>query len=134
MYITCFIIPVPEDKLPAYREWARMSADILKDFGCIEIVEAVGDVIPPGKQTDFRRAVNAQEGEKIVLAWKIWPDKASLEAGEARLHESGRLDVPGAPPFDAKRLVVGCFEPIFSFGRDQPCRPSAGADSPTASL
>jgi uncharacterized protein YbaA (DUF1428 family) len=119
MYITCFIIPVPLDKMDAYREWARMSADILKDFGCIEIVEAVGDQIPLGKQTDFRRAVAAEDGETIVLAWKIWPDKASLEAGEARLHESGRLDSGGAPPFDAKRLVVGCFEPIFTFGRGE---------------
>jgi uncharacterized protein YbaA (DUF1428 family) len=118
MYITCFIIPVPLDRLDAYREWARMSAEILKDYGCIEIVEAVGDQIPLGKQTDFRRAVKAQDGETIVLAWKIWPDKASLEAGEARLHESGQLDAHGPPPFDAKRLVVGCFEPIFTFGRD----------------
>lgn len=119
MYVTCFIIPVPRDKLDAYREWARMSAEVLKDFGCIEIVEAVGDQIPLGKQTDFRRAVDARDDETIVLAWKIWPDKASLEEGEARLHESGRLDVPGEPPFDAKRLIVGCFEPIFTFGRGE---------------
>jgi uncharacterized protein YbaA (DUF1428 family) len=118
MYMTGFIIPVPEDKLDAYREWAKMSAEVLKQFGCIEIVEAVGDFIPLGQQTDFRRAVAAKEGEKIVLAWKIWPDKESLEAGEAKLHESGLLDAHGEPPFDAKRLVLGCFEPIFSFGRD----------------
>jgi uncharacterized protein YbaA (DUF1428 family) len=118
MYVTCFIIPVPADKLEAYRAWAKMSADVLKQFGCIEIVESIGDMIPIGKQTDFRRAVAAKDDEKIVLAWKIWPDKASLEAGEARLHESGLLDAAGEPPFDAKRLVVGCFEPIFTFGRD----------------
>lgn len=117
MYITCFIIPVPEDKLDAYREWAKMSAEVFKDYGCIEVVEAVGDLVPVGKQTDFWRAVDARDGEKIVVAWKIWPDKASLEAGEALLHESGRLDVHGDIPFDPKRLVVGCFEPIFTFGR-----------------
>src|SRR5215813_14036341 len=117
MYITCFIIPVPEDKLDAYREWAKMSTELLKEFGCIEVVEAIGDVIPLGKQTDFRRAVDAKDGEKIVLAWKIWPDKASLEAGEARLRESGRFDASGEPLFDAKRLIVGCFEPILTFGR-----------------
>jgi uncharacterized protein YbaA (DUF1428 family) len=53
-----------------------------------------------------------------VLAWKIWPSNASLEAGEARLHESGLLDAAGDPPFDAKRLVVGCFEPPMTFGRE----------------
>lgn len=118
MYITCFIIPVPQDRMDAYRQWAKMSADILKDYGCIEVVEAVGDLIPVGKQTDFYKAVKAEPGEQIVLAWKIWPDKASLEAGEAALHESGRLDSGGPPPFDASRLVVGCFEPIFTDGRE----------------
>jgi uncharacterized protein YbaA (DUF1428 family) len=118
MYITCFIIPVPEDKLDAYRDWAKMSWDVFRQFGCIEVVESIGDVIPIGKQTDFRRAVDAREGEKIVLAWKIWPSKESLEAGEAKLHESGLLDAAGDPPFDAKRLVVGCFEPMVAFGRE----------------
>ncbi|MES1197627.1 MAG: DUF1428 domain-containing protein [Pseudomonadota bacterium] len=119
MYITCFIIPVPQSKLEAYREWARLSAEILKDYGCIETVEAIGDYIPIGVQTDFRRAVKAEDEEVIVLAWKLWRDKASLEAGEAKLHESGRLDSLGEPPFDAKRLVVGCFDPFFSTGREQ---------------
>lgn len=118
MYITCFIVPVPEQNLEAYRQWAKLSAEILKEFGCIEVVESIGDVIPIGKQTDFRRAVDAKDGEKIVLAWKIWPDKASLDAGEAKLHKSGLLDSAGEPPFDAKRLVVGCFEPLFTVGRD----------------
>ncbi|HVY85919.1 MAG TPA: DUF1428 domain-containing protein [Caulobacterales bacterium] len=117
MYITCFVIPVPKGRLDAYKEWARASADILKQFGCIEVVEALGDQIPLGKETDFRRAVKAEEDELIVLAWKIWRDKESLEEGEARLHESGLLDSLGEPPFDAKRLIVGCFDPFFSSGR-----------------
>jgi uncharacterized protein YbaA (DUF1428 family) len=127
MYVTCFVIPVPEDRLDDYRQWAKMSAEVLKDYGCIEVVESIGDVVPIGKQTDYRRAVDAKDGEKIVVAWKIWPDKASLEAGEARLHESGRLDGAGEPPFDAKRLIVGCFEPIFTFGRDDAAGASAQA-------
>lgn len=115
MYITCFVIPVPADKLDAYRAWAKLSAEIFKDYGCIHVMDAVGDVIPLGKQTDYRRAVQAREDEMIVLSWKIWPDKASLEAGEAKLHESGRLDAHGEPPFDASRLIVGCFDPIFEW-------------------
>ncbi len=117
MYVTGFITPVPEDKREAYLRWAEMSAEILKDYGCIEIVEAWEDNIPNGKVTDFRRAVQAQPGEKIVLSWKIWPDKESLEEGEAKLHESGRLDTGGEPPFDARRLVLGCFESVFTMGR-----------------
>ncbi len=117
MYITSLVIPVPEANLEAYRAWARNSADILRDFGCIEVVESIGDFIPEGKQTDFRRAVQARPDEKIVLTWQIWPDKQALEEGEQRMHESGRLDTAGEPPFDASRLILGCFEPLMTFGR-----------------
>lgn len=117
MYVTGFVIPVPEGRKQDYLRWAAMSAEILKDYGCIEIVEAWEDNVPDGRLTDFRRAVQAKPDEKIVFCWKVWPDKASLEAGEARLHEDGRLDGSGEPPFDARRLILGCFESVFTMGR-----------------
>jgi uncharacterized protein YbaA (DUF1428 family) len=118
MYISCYVIPVPEEKLDAYRAWAKGSAALMKEFGCLEIVDSIGDIIPRGKQTDFRRAVDAKEGEKIAMVWQVWADKASMLAAEERLHESGRLDAPGEPPFDARRLIVGCFDPIATLGRE----------------
>ena len=117
MYIAGLVIPVPEENMQAYRQWAENGARIYKDYGCLEIVECWEDFVPDGKQTDFRRAVAAKEGEKIVFTWQIWPDKASFEAAEAKMHEDEVLDTSGEPPFDAKRLILGCFEPIFSMGR-----------------
>jgi uncharacterized protein YbaA (DUF1428 family) len=117
MYVTGWVIPVPEESMEAYRKWAEMGAAILKDYGCTEIVEAWEDHVPDGKLTDFRRAVAAKPGEKIVFAWKIWPDKASCEAAEAKLRQDGRLNTSGEPPFDAKRLIYGGFEQIYSMGR-----------------
>jgi uncharacterized protein YbaA (DUF1428 family) len=118
MYIAGLVIPVPGDKLEAYRRWAENSAQIFKEYGCMEIVECWEDFVPDGKQTDFRRAVAAKEGEKIVFAWQIWPDKESFFAVEAKMHEDERLDAAGEPPFDAKRLILGCFKPVFSMGRN----------------
>jgi hypothetical protein len=55
MYIAGFVIPVPEDKIEAYRQWAEDGAAIFKEYGCVEIVEsweynvrAAGPVRPPG--------------------------------------------------------------------------------------
>jgi uncharacterized protein YbaA (DUF1428 family) len=117
MYIAGLVIPVPENELDAYRRWAENSARILKDYGCLEIVESWEDFVPNGKQTDFRRAVAAREGEKIVFSWQVWPDKASFQAAENKMHEDGVLDTSGEPPFDAGRLILGCFQPVFSMGR-----------------
>ena len=117
MYIAGLVIPVPQEKMEAYRKWAEHGAAIFKQYGCLEIVESWEDFVPDGKHTDFRRAVAAKEGEKIVFAWQIWPDKESLDAAENRMHEDGVLDTAGEPPFDARRLILGCFTPICAMGR-----------------
>jgi len=118
MYIAGLVIPVPEDKRDAYKRWAENGAKIFKNHGCLEIVESWEDFVPDGSQTDFRRAVAAKAGEKIVFTWQVWPDKESFQAAEAKMHEDGSLDMSEEPPFDARRLILGCFQPLFTMGRD----------------
>jgi uncharacterized protein YbaA (DUF1428 family) len=84
---------------------------------CIEIVESWEDNVPTGKHTDFRRAVDARGNEKIVFTWQVWPDKATLEAAEAKMRDDRRFEVSGDIPFDPKRLILGCFNPIHTMGR-----------------
>src|SRR5216684_4196745 len=84
MYIAGFVIPVPEEKMEAYRKWAENGAAIFREYGCIEIVDSWEDNVPGGKYTDFRRAVDAKDGEKIVFSWQVWPDKATLDSAEAK--------------------------------------------------
>jgi uncharacterized protein YbaA (DUF1428 family) len=117
MYVAGYVIPVPEDRIDAYRRWAENGAAIFKRYGCIEIVESWEDFVPDGKQTDFRRAVAAQPGEKIVFTWQIWPSKEALDEAETRMHADEALEISGDIPFDASRLIVGCFRPIFTMGR-----------------
>jgi uncharacterized protein YbaA (DUF1428 family) len=117
MYIAGFVIPVPAEKMEAYRQWAQSSAAFFKEYGCLEIVEAWEDKIPTGKYTDFRRAVDAIDDEKIVFCWQIWPSKAALETAEEKMHQDPRMEPLGEIPFDAKRLIVGCFKPIHVMGR-----------------
>jgi uncharacterized protein YbaA (DUF1428 family) len=78
MNIAGFAIPVPEDKKEAYRKWAENGAAVFREYGCIEIVESWEDNVPSGEYTDFRRAIDANDGKKIVFSWKLWPDKAVL--------------------------------------------------------
>jgi len=118
MYIAGYVIPVPEGKMEAYRRWAENSAAIFGRYRCLEIVECWEDYVPEGEHTDFRKAVAAKEGEKIVFTWQIWPDKESLDAAEERMHADGVLDVADDIPFDARRLIVGCFTPLHVMGRD----------------
>jgi uncharacterized protein YbaA (DUF1428 family) len=118
MYIAGFVIPVPEEKMEAYRKWAENGAAIFKEYGCIEIVESWEDNVPSGKCTDFRRAVDAKDGEKIFFSWQVWPDKATLDSAEAKMDKDRRLEVAGEIPFDPKRLILGCFKPVYTMGRE----------------
>lgn len=117
MYVCGLVIPVPGDRQADYRAWAEASAAFFRDYGCLEIVESWEDHVPDGKQTDFRRAVCAEPGEKIVFVWQVWPGKAFFEAAEERMHHDPRMDAAGRPPFDAGRLILGCFTPIATMGR-----------------
>ena len=116
MYVAGFVIPVPEDKMEAYRRWAERGAALFKEYGCVEIVESWEDNVPDGAETDFRRAVAARAGEKIVFTWQIWPDKATLDAVEAKMGEDPRFAFDEIP-FDPKRLIIGGFKPIHTMGR-----------------
>lgn len=117
MYVCGLVIPVPEDAMEAYRAWAENGAAFFREYGCVEIVECWEDFVPEGKETDFRKAVAAQPGEKIVFTWQVWPDREFFQAAEAKMHEDPRMDAAGTPPFDAKRLILGCFSPLVSVGR-----------------
>ncbi|HEU0145758.1 MAG TPA: DUF1428 domain-containing protein [Bradyrhizobium sp.] len=118
MYVAGFVIPVPEEKMDAYHRWAEHGAALFREYGCIEIVESWEANVPTGKQTDFRRAVDAREGEKIVFSWQVWPDKATLDAAEAKMRDDPRFEIPDEIPFDPKRLILGCFRPIHVMGRE----------------
>ncbi len=96
MYIAGLVIPVPEDQRDSYRAWAANSAAFFKEYGCLEIVEAWEDYVPDGKQTDFRRAVAARPGEKIVFTWQIWPVRR--QPPDPRLLRPGVHHGPHRPP------------------------------------
>jgi uncharacterized protein YbaA (DUF1428 family) len=117
MYIAGFVIAVPEQNIEAYRRWAENGAALFREYGCIEIVDGWEDNIPHGNHTDFRRAVDAKDGEKIVFSWQVWPDKATLERAEAKMRDDPRFEVAGEIPFDPKRLILGCFAPLHTMGR-----------------
>ena len=66
MYIAGFVIPVPEDKMEAYRKWAENGAALFREYGCIEIVDSWEDNVPLGKQTDFRRLIlDFRDADKV---------------------------------------------------------------------
>lgn len=118
MYIQGFVVPVKEGEKDAYRDVAEKFWPILHDYGALEHVEAWEADVPDGKQTDFRRSVALEPGEKVVFSWIAWPDKATADASREKMMKDARMaQFSGEMPFDAKRMIFGGFEPIVEEGR-----------------
>lgn len=103
---------VPGQAKAAYVEAARKSWQLFKEYGALQQFEAWGDKVPDGKVTDFKRSVDLKDGETVVFAWVLWPDKATADACEA----SGQTDPRWRQmdmPFDGRRMIFGGFETIF---------------------
>lgn len=118
MHIDGYLIPVREEKKDAYLDLAKWFDEAMMELGALEIFECWETEIKDGTRTDFRRAVAAEAGEKIVFSWIIWPDKATAEAAHEAIHEDERFKDMSDIPFDGKRMVFGSFAPIVALRKE----------------
>ncbi len=117
MYIQGFVIPILPGKKDAYIKMATEAGEMFRRYGALEIVEAFEDDIKDGAHTDFRKAVKAEEGEKIVFSWVIWPDKETCDKAASEMEANEEMEPPEEMPFAGKRLIYGGFTPIYTTGR-----------------
>ena len=93
---------------------------MFQDFGVQRHVEAWDSDVPEGKVTDFRKAVEAKEDEKVVFSWFEYPDKATRDAANEKMMSDPRMKEMGADmPFDGKRMIMGGFDAIVEEGSER---------------
>ncbi len=109
-YIDGFVIAAPTADKEKFLEHARRMDAFFLEFGALRVVEAWGDDVPDGKQTDFKRAVQAKDNETVVFSWIEWPDKATRDAAMEKTRNEPRMVEP--MPFDGKRMIFGGFVPV----------------------
>src|SRR5690242_4711773 len=115
-YVDGFVIAVRTASKQAFADQARNADAVFIEQGALRVLECWGDDVPEGKLTDFRRAVQATAEETVVFSWIEWPDKATRDAGMAKVMEDPRMGPDTPMPFDGKRMIFGGFAPVVLLG------------------
>jgi len=117
-YFEGFIVPVPEANRDKYRQTANNFAKLVQDLGVQRQVEAWDSDVPEGKVTDFRKAVDAKDDEKVVFSWFEYPNREARDKANQAFREDPKMAELGATmPFDGKRMVIGGFDSIVEEGK-----------------
>jgi predicted enzyme related to lactoylglutathione lyase/uncharacterized protein YbaA (DUF1428 family) len=127
-YVDGFVIAVPTANKQKFIEHATKGDGVFMDLGAVRILECWGDDVPDGKQTDFKRAVQAKEDETVVFSWVEWPDKATRDAAMGRMEELMKTDDRMNPaknpmPFDGARMIYGGFSSVVTLERPATNKP-----------
>ncbi|MET0329682.1 MAG: DUF1428 domain-containing protein [Luteimonas sp.] len=116
-YIDGFVLAVPTANKQKFIDHANLGDSVFIEYGATRVLECWGDDIPDGTRTDFRKAVQAEDGETVVFSWIEWPDKATRDAGMKKMMDGTdpRMDPEKNPmPFDGKRMIYGGFAPVVT--------------------
>jgi uncharacterized protein YbaA (DUF1428 family) len=115
-YVDGFVLPVPKDKVEAYKQFSEKAGKVWRELGALEYIECVGDDVPPGKLTSFPQAVKLEPNETVVFAWIVYPSRAERDRINAAVMKDERITGvdPKSMPFDSKRMFWGGFEVLVS--------------------
>ncbi len=126
-YFDCYLIPVPTDKLDAYRSFSERIAKVYREYGAVCVIDCILDAetadgtqfhaegaqsqVEDAQLRDFNAAAAAKDGETIILSWTEWPSKSSRDELLPRVLADPRVqprDDEGMI-FEGARLVAGGF-------------------------
>ena len=113
-YVEGFVVPVPKNKVEAYRKVARKVGRIFKENGALEVVECVADDVKPGKWTSFPQSVKLKKSETVVFSYIVYRSRKQRDKANAAVMADPRLEAmgPDSMPFDGKRMIFGGFRTI----------------------
>ena len=114
-YVDGFVVPVPVNKLAAYRRMAQKFGKVWMEHGALEYVECVADDVKPGKHTSFPQSVKLKPDETVVFSYVVYKSRAQRDRIMARVMKDPRLAEmmdPKTMPFDGKRMFWGGFKTL----------------------
>jgi uncharacterized protein YbaA (DUF1428 family) len=110
-YVDVYVLPVPKNKLDAYRRLAAEAGKIWRENGAVAYIEVIADDVKAGVHTSFPQAVKLEADETVVVGWVVFNSREDRDRINAAVMKDPRLSGMNAQkmPFDAKRMFWGGF-------------------------
>ncbi len=113
-YVVSFVVPVPTNKLVAYRAMAREFGKIWMEYGALQYTECIADDVKPGKLTSFPQSVKLKADETVVFAWIVYKSRKHHDSVNKKVMADPRVAEMDSSnmPFDGKRMFWGGFKTL----------------------
>ena len=114
-YIDGFVLPVPRNKLAAYRRMARKAGKVWMEHGALQFRECIADDVKPGKWTSFPRSVKLKSGETVFFSFIVYKSRRDRDRVNKKVMSDKRITdsmKAGSMPFDARRMIYGGFRTV----------------------
>ena len=114
-YVDGFVVPVPNDKIDAYRTMAETAGAVWREHGALEFHECIADDVKPGEVTSFPQAVQLKDDETVFFSWIVYNSREERDAINEKVMNDPRLKATmDSMPFDGKRMFWGGFRSFVS--------------------
>ena len=112
-YIDGFVLPVPRNRLEAYRRLVEAVSEIWKGHGALDYREYVGDDLMLEGTRSFTDALAATADEAIVFGWVAFESREARDVANRRVAADPRMASlinASNSGFEARRMAYGGFQ------------------------
>jgi uncharacterized protein YbaA (DUF1428 family) len=90
-YVDGFLLPVPRNKIGAYRRIAQKAGKIWRSHGALEYLECVGNDLKTKMGASFPRRIKAKPNETVVFSWIVYKSRAHRDRVNAKVMKDPRI-------------------------------------------
>lgn len=115
-YVDGFIIPIPKNKINAYKKMAKIGCKTWMKHGAVAYFECLGDDMNVPYGIGFPKMCKAKKNETVIFAFIVFKSKAHRKQVNAKVHKEFSA-MGGAEnfsmPFDPKKMAYGGFKTLI---------------------
>lgn len=123
-YVDGFVLPVPEDKIDAYREMAESAGKIWMEHGALQykecVLEDARQEIPEDAPatctiTPFGELAGTKDGETVIFAFIVYKSREHRDEVNKKVMADPRMKEAcdeNSMPFDPSRMTYGGFKAL----------------------